>query len=151
MKNKALGTNVNITLGDSEIRAKDMAGELFPCPLCGLSLSIRIARTQKPYCVCIDCGIQLFIRGKTGISRLQKIIENDLLIAGKDSNASLASVLFNRIQYLKMQRSDLEAKQGLIIRDPDLENAIRAVDNEIERVQGELENLARKNSREKTR
>jgi hypothetical protein len=151
MQSKALGTNVNITLDDSRNIAKDMAGKIFPCPLCGLSLRIRIACTQKPYCVCIDCGIQLFIRGKTGISRLQKIIENELLIAGKDSNASLANVLFNRIQHLKRQKTDLEAKQGLIIRDPDLENAIRAVDNEIERVQGELEKLGRKTSREKTK
>jgi hypothetical protein len=151
MQSKALGTNVNITLDDSRNIAKDMAGKIFPCPLCGLSLRIRIACTQKPYCVCIDCGIQLFIRGKTGISRLQKIIENELLIAGKDSNASLANVLFNRIQHLKRQKTDLEAKQGLIIRDPDLENAIRAVDNEIERVQRELEKLGRKTSREKTK
>lgn len=149
MKSKELGTNVNITLEDSRSSANSLVGRNFPCPLCGLSLIIRIARTQKPYCVCIDCGIQLFIRGKTGISRLQKIIENELLIAGKDSNASLATVLFNRIQHLKKQKRDLEARQGLIIHDPDLENAIRAVDIEIERVQGELEKLGRKTSREK--
>jgi hypothetical protein len=151
MKSKELGTNVNITLEDSQSRANDVVGKIFPCPLCGLSLKIRIARTQKPYCVCIDCGIQLFIRGKTGIFRLHKIVENELLIAGKDSNASLATILFNRIQHLKKQKLDLEAKQGLIIRDPDLENAVSAVDNEIERVQGELEKLGRKTSREKTK
>jgi predicted RNA-binding Zn-ribbon protein involved in translation (DUF1610 family) len=149
MKSEASSTNVNITLEDSGNRANNLAGRIFPCPLCGLSLKIRIARTQKPYCVCVDCGIQLFVRGKTGISRLQKIIESELLIAGKDSNASLATVLFNRIQHLKKQKRDLEARQGLIIQDPDLENAIRAVDFEIERVQGELENLGRKTSREK--
>lgn len=149
MKSKELGTNVNITLEDSGNRANSLVGRIFPCPLCGVSLKIRIARTQKPYCVCVDCGIQLFIRGKTGISRLQKIIENELLIAGKDSNASLATVLFNRIQHLKKQKLDLEARQGLIVHDPDLENAIRAVDIEIERVQGELEKLGRKTSREK--
>ena len=128
-----------------------MLGKFFPCPVCGTTLEIRIARTQKPYCVCIDCGIQIFFRGKAGIARLKKIIENELLIAGRDSNASIASVLFNRIQHLKRQKSDLEARQGLIIRDPDLKNAIRAVDIEIERVQGELEKLGRKTGREKTR
>jgi hypothetical protein len=151
MNIRALDPNVNITMGDSEYRAQDMAGKVFPCPLCGLSLGIRIARTQKPYCICIDCGIQLFIRGKTGISRLKKIIENELLIAGKDSNANFAAVLFNRIQHLKRQKSDLEARQGLIIRDSDLENTILAVDNEIERVQGELEKLGRKTPRGKTK
>lgn len=96
-----------------------------------------------------NCGIQIFIRGKTGISRLNKILENEILIAGRDSKASVATVLFNRIQHLKRQKADLEVKQGLIIRDPDLKNAIRAVDNEIERVQGELEKLSRKSSSEK--
>jgi hypothetical protein len=77
---------------------------------------------------------------------LNKIIENELLIAGKDSNANIATVLFNRIQHLKGQKTDLEVKQGLIIRDPDLKNAIRAVDIEIKRVQRELEKLGRKTS-----
>jgi hypothetical protein len=128
-----------------------MVGKFFPCPVCGTSLEIRIARTQKPYCVCINCGIQIFFRGKAGISRLNKILENEILIAGNDSNASIATVLFNRIQHLKAQKADLEVKQGLIIRDPDLRNAIRAVDNEIERVQGELEKMGRKTGRGKVR
>jgi DNA-directed RNA polymerase subunit RPC12/RpoP len=128
-----------------------MLGKFFPCPVCGTSLEIRIARTQKPYCVCIDCGIQIFFRGKTGILRLNKILENEILISGNDSNASIATVLFNRIQHLKRQKTDLEAKQGLITRDLDLKNAIRSVDNEIERVQGELEKLSRKTGRGKVR
>jgi hypothetical protein len=89
----------------------------------------------------------MFFRGKTGISRLNKIIENELLIAGKDSNAHIATVLFNRIQHLKRQKTDLEVKHGVIIRDPDLKNAIRAVEIEIARVQRELEKLGRKTGR----
>ena len=151
MKNDSQLSNVNVTLDSSNRGGNNMVGKIFPCPVCGASLGIRIARTQKPYCVCIDCGIQIFFRGKTGISRLNKILENEILIAGNDSNASIATVLFNRIQHLKRQKADLEVKQGLIIRDPDLKNAIRAVDNEIERVQGELEKLSRKTGREKAR
>jgi hypothetical protein len=151
MRNDSQPANVNITLEGSEKRQNAMLGRFFPCPVCGTSLEIRIARTQKPYCVCIDCGIQIFFRGKTGISRLNKILENEILIAGRDSNASISTVLFNRIQLLKRQKADLEVKQGLIIRDPDLRNAIRAVDNEIERVQGELEKLSRKTGRGKVR
>lgn len=147
MRNDPQASNVNVTLEGSHDAQNNMLGKFFPCPVCGASLGIRIARTQKPYCVCIDCGIQIFFRGKAGIARLKKIVENELLIAGKDSNASI----FNRIQHLKRQKTDLEVKQGLIIRDPDLKNAIRAVDIEIERVQGELEKLGRKASREKTR
>jgi hypothetical protein len=144
MGNDAKASNVNITLEGLDKSQNNMVGKFFPCPVCGTSLGIRIARTQKPYCVCIDCGIQIFFRGKAGIARLNKILENELLIAGKDSNASIATVLFNRIQHLKRQKTDLEVKQGLIIRDPDLKNAIRAVDIEIERVQRGLEKLGRK-------
>jgi hypothetical protein len=149
MRSDSQVANVNITLDPSENSRNSMAGKFFPCPVCGTSLGIRIARTQKPYCVCVDCGIQIFFRGKAGISRLNKIIENELLIAGRDSNANIATVLFNRIQHLKGQKANLEVKQGLILRDPDLRNAIRAVGIEIERVQGELEKLGRKTSREK--
>ncbi len=151
MRNDSQPGNVNITLAASNSGGNSIVGKFFPCPVCGASLGIRIARTQKPYCVCIDCGIQIFFRGKTGISRLNKILDNEILIAGNDSNASIATVLFNRIQHLKRQKADLEVKQGLIIRDPDLRNAIRAVDNEIERVQGELEKLSRKTGRGKIR
>ncbi len=151
MRSNSQPANVNITLGGSDKRQNIMLGKFFPCPVCGTSLEIRIARTQKPYCVCIDCGIQIFFRGKTGISRLNKILDNEILIAGNDSNASIATILFNRIQHLKRQKADLEVKQGLIIRDPDLKNAICAVDNEIERVQGELEKLSRKTGRGKVR
>ena len=45
---------------------------VFPCPLCQRELKIEISKKQKPYCVCLDCGIQLFVRGKEGISRLEK-------------------------------------------------------------------------------
>jgi hypothetical protein len=147
MRNDSRAANVNVTLNGQN----SLLGKPFPCPVCGTSLGIRIARTQKPYCVCIDCGIQIFFRGQVGISRLNKIIENEILIAGKDSNANLATVLFNRISHLKAQKGNLEAKQGLIFVDPDLENAIRSVDIEIKRVQGELEKLARKTPQEKTR
>ncbi len=147
MRNDSPAANVNVTLNGRN----SLLGKPFPCPVCGASLGIRIARTQKPYCVCVDCGIQIFFRGKIGISRLSKIVENEILIAGKHSNANLATVLFNRISHLKAQKANLEAKQGLIFVDPDLENEIRSVDIEIKRVQGELEKLARKTPQEKTR
>lgn len=118
-------------------------GKQFPCPLCGISLAIRLSRTQKPYCVCDACGIQLFFRGKKGIRRLEELIESETLISGAEANASGAVTLYNRLRQLKAQREELERKQGIIFRDPDLDNAISLVDREIERVQAELEHSAR--------
>ncbi len=46
--------------------------KVFPCPLCQKGLEIKVSKKQKPYCVCIECGVQLFVRGKEGINRLEK-------------------------------------------------------------------------------
>jgi len=130
--------NVNVPLEKLESKANKVAGRGFPCPVCAVNLPIRIARTGKPYCVCMDCGIQMFFRGKVGIARLLAILEDNMLVAGSWSGANTPELLFNRIQYLKQRKSELTQKQRLVFPDPDLENAIRAVDNEIQRVQGEL-------------
>jgi hypothetical protein len=140
-----------VTLEKPNSAADSVAGKEFPCPACGVSLRIRIARNQKPYCVCDGCGIQLFFRGKVAIRRLQEIIRSQMLIASEESSASQAVLLYNRIQQLRAQKKELEARQGLIFRDEDLDNAILAFDNEIERVQGELDNLAHKSQGEKRR
>jgi hypothetical protein len=130
--------NVNVPLEKPDSKPNKIAGRGFPCPVCAVNLPIRIARTQKPYCVCMDCGIQMFFRGRVGIARLQAILQDNMLVAGSWSGANTAELLFNRIQHLKQRKSELTYKQRLMFPDPDLENAIRAVDNEIARVQGEL-------------
>lgn len=45
-----------------------------PCFLCHKELDLRISKTEKPYFVCEDCGIQIFVRGKRGIERLQQLL-----------------------------------------------------------------------------
>jgi hypothetical protein len=140
--------NVNVTLKPSEPKGNTIAGRNFPCPVCASGLDIRLSRTGKPYCVCIECGIQIFFRGKLGIKRLHKIMEEELLVPGKGFGSHEANLLFNRIRHLKKQRRELNEKQGLVFIDLDVKNAIQAVDNEIERVQGKLANLGLKIPRE---
>ncbi len=142
MRSDRLTPNVNVPLVAPDGKSNSMAGKSFPCPVCAVNLPIRIARTQKPYCVCMDCGIQIFFRGKVGIARLQAILEDKMLVTGAWSGTNTPELLFNRIQHLKQRKSELEQKQRLLFPDSDLENAIRAVDNEIERVQGELQKMA---------
>ena len=142
MRSDRLTPNVNVPLVAPDGKPHGMAGKGFPCPVCAVSIPIRIARTQKPYCVCMDCGIQIFFRGKAGIARLQKILDDEMLVTGVWSATNAPELLFNRIQHLKQRKSELERKQRLIFPDSDLENAIRAVDKEIERVQGELGKMA---------
>ena len=43
--------------------------------MCAELREVRIDKNQKPYVVCDFCGVQLFIRGKQGIKRLDALIE----------------------------------------------------------------------------
>ncbi len=136
--------NVNVTWPE-DVKARELlTRKKFPCPVCGKGMEIRVSMKNKPYCICEDCGIQLFFRGKKGILRLREILDSDLLITGTESKVDESVLLFNRIQRLQMQRKGLKAKRGLVLSNPDLENAILTVDNEVERLQGELEKLAGK-------
>jgi hypothetical protein len=146
---KSSSANVNVTLAKPDPVSRSMVGRKFPCPVCGVGLAIRLSRKEKPYCVCESCGIQIFFRRKEGIQRLREIFHSQALITANGSNADFAVILFNRIQQLREQKKQLQAKQGLILIDPDLKNAISAVDIEIRRVQGELRKLGRKSNREK--
>jgi hypothetical protein len=45
----------------------------FACPTCSEPRELRTDKNGKPYLICNDCGTQLFVRGKTGIRRLEKL------------------------------------------------------------------------------
>lgn len=47
-----------------------------PCFLCICKLEQRISKRGKPYFVCDSCGMQIFIRRKQGIERLQELFKN---------------------------------------------------------------------------
>jgi predicted RNA-binding Zn-ribbon protein involved in translation (DUF1610 family) len=138
--------NVNVTL-KKEPTDNPFEGKVFPCPVCGTAHKLRIARTGKPYFHCDPCGIQLFFRGRSGIARLCELLKSETLIAGNESRAGAAVILYNRLQQLKADKRELEKKQGIFFRDEDLDNATAAVQNEIEKLQAELKQTASKNHR----
>ncbi len=45
-----------------------------PCPICERTLRVRISKTSKPYIICDDCGLQMFIRYPKGIDRFKEMI-----------------------------------------------------------------------------
>ena len=53
---------------------------LFPCCVCGEAREVGTTKKNKPYLICDPCGVQLFVRGKTGIRRF------DALVADADRN-----------------------------------------------------------------
>jgi hypothetical protein len=134
--------NVNVTLDPLGDAFPEILGKEFPCPLCGAGLPILLTKRNKPYCTCNSCGIQLFVRGKLGISRLRKLARDGILISSSGESASHGITLLNRLEQLKLQRRDLIFKRPLIFADSNVENAIDLVDAEIESVQGELAQIA---------
>jgi hypothetical protein len=140
--------NVNVTLDQWEAALSEVLGNEFPCPVCGAGLPILITKRKKPYCTCNSCGIQLFVRGKVGISRFLKLIRNGILISTSGENASHGIALLNRLEQLKLQKRNLIFKRPLIFTDSNVENAIDLVDAEIETVQGELAKIARSKRKE---
>jgi hypothetical protein len=145
--------NLDVTLAQPDLPGSPLSGKQFPCCVCGTAMEICFTRKKnpKPYTTCFDCGIQTFFRGKAAIQRLTEIVNSGLLIAGKGCRSESAVILFNRLQQLRSQKRKLEEKQGLIICDPDFRNVIRAVDNEMKHVQGELAKLGRKTRRENSK
>jgi energy-coupling factor transporter ATP-binding protein EcfA2 len=134
--------NVNVTLGQIPEALKALQGKELPCILCGEGLPILFTKRNKPYCVCNNCGIQVFFRGKPGIVRLRNMAIDGILVSVREQSAAYAILLLNRLERLRLQRKELVQKQGFIIQNPDVEITIRTVDAEIERVQGELDKCA---------
>ena len=65
--------NTNVTL-----ERKEDETSYFPCSVCFEMIEVRYTKKSKPkpYCVCNDCGAQLFVRGKKGIERFKNLISN---------------------------------------------------------------------------
>ncbi|PWT79040.1 MAG: hypothetical protein C5B58_14375 [Acidobacteria bacterium] len=141
--------NVNVTLGTLEKLLEGLAEKEFPCPLCGAGLPILTSKRRKPYFVCNVCGMQVFVRGKAGISKLKQMADSGILVSGKKDSSMHGIMLLNRLESLKLQRSDLQWKKGILFQDQNVENAIRIVDSEVERIQSELANLAEKRAKVK--
>ena len=139
----------NVTLEIQDNQAEELRGKPFACPLCGMVLPVKIARTQKPYCVCLLCGIQIFFRGKVGIQRLRDLLRMEKPVAEEISGSTVALNLYNQVTKLKQQRDKLEQQQGIIFKDHDLANAVIAVDAEIKKVQASLEKVKREAEKKK--
>jgi hypothetical protein len=133
----------NVTLQNPASLAEGLQGKPFPCPLCGVALPLELTRTEKPYCTCNGCGIQIFFRGKTAIRRLQNLLSTQQAIAEDFHGTSAALALYNRLAHLKEKRDELEQQQGIIFRDRDVDTTIAAINREIQQTQTQLEKAGR--------
>src|SRR6266446_605708 len=117
---------------------EDFLGKPFPCPLCNMELRLKISCKQKPYCTCLECGIQIFFRGQAGIAPLHEMIQAEEAVVLEFSGPARAISLYNRLQHLKRQKEALEKKHGRIFRNSDVEQVIEALDVEMQRIRDEL-------------
>jgi DNA-directed RNA polymerase subunit RPC12/RpoP len=72
----------------------------FPCPTCGELREVKSSIKKKPYFFCDSCGVQVFIRGKTGINRLIEIQNNSTL---RNRIETLGGFESSRLLQLKTQ------------------------------------------------
>ena len=120
----------------------DFAGKPFACPVCNTALQIKITLKKKPYCMCLDCGIQIFFRGQAGIRRLHEMIRSEEAVAAEFDYPARAISIFNHLQHLKRQKKAFEEEQGIFNFDSDRQKVIDALDNEIARIREALEEAA---------
>src|ERR1700680_2501033 len=110
---KRTSPNVNVTL----LKKTGFEGKTLPCQLCRKALEIRLSKNLKPYCVCNDCSIQIFFRGKTAIRRLWDLVNSQKSISEGAINSDSAVEVFTRLENLRFQRKQLTGKRGLIFSD----------------------------------
>lgn len=120
----------------------DFAGKPFPCPVCNTALPIKITLKHKPYCMCLDCGIQIFFRGQAGIKRLYERIRSEAAVAAEFDYPARAISIYNHLQHLKRQKKAFEGEQGIFTFDSDRQKVIDALDEEIARVREALDEAA---------
>ena len=107
----------------------------FPCPVCRSMLPVKLTQNHKPYCVCNDCGIQLFVRGKTGINRFWKLV-------GKSKIKGDSKALINTIDYfnlLKERLNEVQSRKPLLGTDADLELQERIIKKQIAKLRKNME------------
>jgi len=49
--------------------------QMFPCPVCTGPREVKQTKKRKPYLVCDPCGVQVFVRGPSGIAEFNRLIE----------------------------------------------------------------------------
>ena len=49
--------------------------QMFPCPVCAQPREIKQTKKRKPYIVCDSCGLQLFVRGRSGVEAFDRLAE----------------------------------------------------------------------------
>ena len=112
----------------------------FPCPVCNTMRPVEIDKNSKPYIKCNDCGVQLFVRGKAGIIKLDKLI-------GESELKGDSAALINAIDYfnsLKERLNEVQSHKPILGINEDLELQERIIKKQLAKLR---ENMEKEDSR----
>lgn len=113
-----------------------------PCLLCGAHLNQRTDKNGKPYFVCEPCGIQLFIRRKAGIERLQElknILRNKSYFQEKPQKLLEIQGLLSELNGIRAEIQKLDSQISFLFPDENLVRARNGLRNRMEKVLSEIE------------
>jgi hypothetical protein len=127
----------------NEIPKKDNKDSKAVCFLCGDMVEIKYSKRQKPYLVCNDCGVQVFIRGLPGINRLEKwksISSSQIKLESQPAKTlALVGQLAHLKEQLKIAKENANALSVFFDEDPSVE----AIEKEIETIENQLRNISK--------
>jgi hypothetical protein len=116
---------------------------VIPCFLCGNRLDQRIDKNEKRYFICDPCGIQLFVRRKQGIERLDKYMNSFKRgeITFQVHSGAVAEIqgILVEINGVKTEIEKLESEMGFIFPDSDKVAARDALKKRLDRLLKVLE------------
>ncbi len=111
----------------------------FPCPVCGDMCRVGISKKEKPYYVCTECGVQVFIRAQDGVRRFAAFKGSDLLKAIKSKNAAIYSEFYLMGEEIEIKKAELnKLKDKLpLLGDEKIENKINELKINLEKLETE--------------
>jgi|SRR5579871_153644 DNA-directed RNA polymerase subunit RPC12/RpoP len=121
-----------------------------PCLLCGNKLEKRESKNAKPYFVCDACGIQLFIRRKQGIARLEELLraseKNAIPFKQAARRMFEVQALMSEIDGTKAQIKKLDDEIGFFFADEDKVRARNALKTRLENLVNRFEQFCERSA-----
>ena len=118
-----------------------------PCFLGGEKLERRVDKNGKPYFVCNNCGIQLFVRKAHGIELLDKLLrnvaKNEIPFKQRAEEIYQIQALLTEINGIKQQIDRLESQKGFLFPDQDKVRACNLLKTKLANLFKQLEEFAK--------
>jgi chaperonin cofactor prefoldin len=117
-----------------------------PCFLCGKQLDQRTDKNNKPYFICNPCGMQVFIRRKLGIQKLEELIRNlkegELPLRTHTQVLYEVQAILSEMDDLKAEIKRLDGEIGFFFIDQDKLRARKLLEARIENLLLQLEQIS---------